>query len=125
MSDTPENLFNTEFRPPDEEMVDYILATSTLLSKISKYENISEEDAQVISTASRSLMVLLAMTMSGFALYSAETDHAQSLAGLSQALYDRLALTDPSQIGDIDISPILKWQEYRDLLSAEAEAQGF
>jgi hypothetical protein len=125
MSDTPENLFNTEFRPPDEEMVDYILATSTLLSKIGKYENMSEEDAQVISTASRSLMVLLAMTMSGFALYSAETDHAQSLAGLSQALYDRLALTDPSQIGDIDISPILKWQEYRDLLSAEAESQGF
>ena len=125
MPDTPDNLFNTEFRPPDEEMIDYILATSTLLNKIGKYENVSEEDAQVISTASRSLMVLLAMAMSGFALYSAETDHAESLAGLSQALYDRLALNDPRQIGDIDISPILAWQEFRKNISDEARSQGF
>ena len=69
MPDTPENLFNTEFRPPDEDMVEFILATSTLLSKISKYENMSEEDAQVISAASSSLLVLMAMAVSGFSLF--------------------------------------------------------
>lgn len=125
MPDTPENLFNTEFRPPDEDMVEYILATSTLLSKISKYENMSEEDAQVISTASRSLLVLMAMAVSGFSLFSTETDHAQSLADLSQALYDRLVFTDPSLMSEIDISPITEWQDYRKALTDEAKSQGF
>ena len=125
MPDTPENLFNTEFRPPDEDMVEYILATSTLLSKISKYENMSEEDAQVISTASRSLLVLMAMAVSGFSLFSTETDHTQSLADLSQALYDRLVFTDPSLMSEIDISPITEWQDYRKALTDEAKSQGF
>ena len=125
MPDTPENLFNTEFRPPDEDMVEYILATSTLLSKISKYENMSEEDAQVISTASRSLLVLMAMAVSGFSLFSTETDHTQSLADLSQALYDRLVFTNPSLMSEIDISPITEWQDYRKALTDEAKSQGF
>jgi hypothetical protein len=125
MPDTPENLFNTEFRPPDEDMVEFILATSTLLSKISKYENMSEEDAQVISAASRSLLVLMAMAVSGFSLFSTETDHAQSLADLSQALYDRLVFTDPSLMSEIDISPITEWQDYRKALIDEAKLQGF
>ena len=125
MPDTPENLFNTEFRPPDEDMVEFILATSTLLSKISKYENMSEEDAQVISAASRSLLVLMAMAVSGFSLLSTETDHAQSLADLSQALYDRLVFTDPSLMSEIDISPITEWQDYRKALIDEAKLQGF
>lgn len=125
MSDTPENLFNTEFRPPDQEMIDYILVTSTLLSKISKYDNISEEDAQVMSTASRSLLVLMAMAVSGFSLFSAETEHAQSLADLSQSLYDRLVFTDPSLISEIDISAVTAWQDYRKELSDEAKLQGF
>jgi hypothetical protein len=125
MPDTPENLFNTEFRPPDEDMVEFILATSTLLSKISKYENMSEEDAQVISAASRSLLVLMAMAVSGFSLFSTETDHAQSLADLSQALYDRLVFTDPSLMSEIDISPITEWQDYRKALIDEAKLQEF
>jgi hypothetical protein len=125
MPDTPENLFNTEFRPPDEDMVEFILATSTLLSKISKYENMSEEDARVISAASRSLLVLMAMAVSGFSLFSTETDHAQSLADLSQALYDRLVFTDPSLMSEIDISPITEWQDYRKALTDEAKLQGF
>ena len=125
MPDTPENLFNTEFRPPDEDMVEFILATSTLLSKISKYENMSEEDAQVISAASRSLLVLMAMAVSGFSLFSTETDHAQSLADLSQALYDRLVFTDPSLMSEINISPITEWQDYRKALIDEAKLQGF
>lgn len=125
MPDTPENLFNTEFRPPDEDMVEFILATSTLLSKISKYENMSEEDAQVISAASRSLLVLMAMAVSGFSLFSTETDHAQSLADLSQALYDRLVFTDPSLMSEINISPITEWQDYRKALTDEAKLQGF
>lgn len=124
MSENPDYFFEEEFRPPDSEMVDYVLSSSCILDEMSARASMTRDDSQALASASRSLKVMLAMAMSGFALYSTELEHANALSVLSESLYDRLMLTDPSQITDIDILPLTKWREYRKSFIDEINSDG-
>lgn len=103
-----------EFRAPDDEMIKYVLDTSTLLKQFSADLTLEHYRREVLKTSSHTMKVMLAMAIGGYHLYCLEGDHASALADLSTVLYDRLALTDPKQIEDINIEPLLKFRSYRE-----------
>lgn len=105
---------NSEFRPPDNKMIHYVLDTSTLLKQFASDPKLESYTREIMKVSSNTLKVLLAMSIGGYQLYCTEGDHAATLADLCTTLYDRLALTDPKAIEDIDISPLLKFREYRE-----------
>jgi hypothetical protein len=104
----------SEFRPPDSKMIDYVLSSSTLLKTFSSDPTLDGYQREVLKTTSHTLKVLLAMAIGGYHLYCTEGDHASALADLSTALYDRLALSDPSMMESVDIKVLHDYRTWRE-----------
>lgn len=109
-----DDLFLTEFRPPDDSMIEFILNTSIALGIISKRETLSVEDSAVLERASHSIKVMLAMAVGGHFLFTSEAKHADALADLCGRLYDHLVMSGIPDAPEFDIDALKAFQSYRE-----------
>jgi hypothetical protein len=107
-----DDYFLEEFRPPDADMVDYILTTSRMVNNLAESQD-TEDNRLLLESTSRSLKVLLAMAVAGYNLYKTEMTHGNILLEVSEGLYDRLVLTDNGQVRESDSLAINEYREWR------------
>ena len=104
----------SEFRPPDDELVDFILSLSSSLKGMASSVDLTENEKTTLNLAERNLKLLLAMTMSGYALYIAESQHSDDLALLVSELRKSLQSVSPLDELAIDISALTRYSQWRD-----------
>jgi hypothetical protein len=104
----------SEFRPPDDSMIEYMLNLSASLTLISNRDELAENDSQILKRAAHSMRVLLAMAVSGHMLFAIEGKHADALANLCSTLYDNLLLSGVIDIEEFDISALNSFTTYRE-----------
>lgn len=109
-----DEIFMNEFRPPDDSMIEFILATSLALGFISQRDDINADDALVLERAAHSIKVMLAMAVGGHFLFTNEAKHADALADLASRLYDHLVLSGVEGASDFDIEALRAFQAYRE-----------
>lgn len=114
-----EDFFIQEFRPPDDEMIQYILGCAEDLEQISSDIGLTTSNQQLVKQSAHTMRVLLAMAISGHFLFSKEADHAEALSALAQRLFDELVMVSPSTAFSFDISDLHKFFEYRDAVKNE------
>jgi hypothetical protein len=108
-----DEIFLNEFRPPDSEMIDYMLNLSASLSLVSNREEVTRNDSEVLKRCAHSMRVLLAMAVGGHVLFTGEAKHADALADLATALYDTLVLSGIADVESFDISALEEFRRYR------------
>lgn len=111
MTDEP---FLNEFRPPDDDMIEYMLNMSSYLFMFSKKEELTETERLTLAQASHSMKVLLAMAIGGHILYEQESKFADELHQVGSSLYDKAMLLDPGTIAEFDIGPLIRFRNYRE-----------
>lgn len=116
---TTMNDFKSEFRPPDDELIGFILTLASSIKEMSISNHLSEEDKTNLSLAERNLKLLLAMTMSGYALYIGESQHADDLALLVHDLRTSLKNVSPLDELATDFSALSRYTEWRTELTDE------
>lgn len=111
MDETP---FLNEFRPPDEDMIQYMLDMSSYLVMLAKKPDMTETERLTVSRAAHSMKVLLAMAVGGHILFEQESKFADELHKTATLLYDKLMLTDPALADSVDIGPLIRFRNYRE-----------
>lgn len=100
----------SEFRPPDPEMIDYMMGLSGALESMCDIENLSVEHQGILEVSARSIKILLAMAISGHQLYMAEGHRLDGMADVARTLYDMLFLIEPQALEKVSNLHLL--QEY-------------
>ena len=106
MSD--DNELRSEFRPPDEQMVDYMIGLSEELSKMATTIDMPNSSREVLEVASRSIKLLLAMAISGHTLFIGEGRRTDEIADVARSLYDILFLIEPSALDSVANLDVLR-----------------
>jgi hypothetical protein len=109
-----DEIFLTEFRPPDDSMIEYVLNISALLARLSRNADLSDEDRLLAERSAHTVKVLLAMAVGGHILFESESTHADELADLSSSLYDQLFLVRPELVAEVNMEPLEKFRHYRE-----------
>lgn len=117
-----DDYFIEEFRPPDDEMIDFVLTISSAMTKMSEDADDQPFVQQTLLSASRSLKILLAMAVAGHHLYRKESEESDRLAQLAESLYDRLLMTDHNQAREEDAQVLVNFRQWRnELLDLDPE----
>ena len=113
MSD--ENELQSEFRPPDIQMVDFMMGLANEVDGLFGIEGLTTTQKDTLEVASRSIKVLLAMAISGHQLFMAEGKRLDDIADVARTLYDMLFLIEPSALEKVNNLRLLteysRWED--------------
>lgn len=105
----------SEFRPPDDEMIEFMLTVSDDLGELSSDSRLTEAERALLEVSSRSIKVLLAMSISGHALFIAEGRRLDAIANVARSLHDILFLIEPSALESVEnINALKEYSEWED-----------
>lgn len=118
MSD--ENELQSEFRPPDIQMVDFMMGLANEVDAIFGIEGLTTTQKDTLEAASRSIKILLAMAISGHQLFMAEGKRLDDIADVARTLYDMLFLIEPSALENVrNLHLLTEYSRWEDSVEGE------
>jgi len=118
MSDDDE--LQSEFRPPDIHMVDFMMGLAGEVDGMSEIEGLNLTQKNTLEVASRSIKILLAMAIGGHQLFIAEGKRLDGIADVARTLHDMLFLIEPSALENVsNLHLLTEYSQWEDSVDGE------
>lgn len=114
-----DDLSFNEFRPPDDEMISFVLDVCDSLKRIAQDGRLSQSDAETVKNSARTMLVLMSMAIGGHWLFEEEASYSTDFSKAMLRAGSDGMLSGQSVFTELETRRLLEFLKYRDNADAK------